>query len=136
MWIYFCKFYKIFKTQLSLKPSSRIYFVNEYIRTQVKLDNIFFWHINILTNFLHHNLILFSEKNYKKQAQMFYQNYSLALHTVKIFCNLILRNHWTWTWKILDRLTGLGLTLIYWNWTQRILEILYWTWIGFMMHWS
>ena len=50
-----------------------------------------------LSYFLYHNLILFSEKNYKKQVQMFYQNYSLALHTVKIFCNLILRNHWTWT---------------------------------------
>ena len=27
---------------------------------------------------LYHNLILFSENNYKKQAQMFYQNHSLA----------------------------------------------------------
>ena len=35
-------------------------------------------------------------KNYKKQAQMFYQNHSLALHTVKIFFNLTLSNHWTW----------------------------------------
>ena len=42
-----------------------------------------------------------------------------ALHTVKIFCNSILRNQWTWTFKILDCLTGLRLTLWYirymWN---------------------
>ena len=31
-------------------------------------------------HFLSHNLILFSEKNYKKQAKMFYQNHSEALH--------------------------------------------------------
>ena len=35
-----------------------------------------------------------SDRNYKEQAQMFQQNHSLALHTVEIFCNLILRNHW------------------------------------------
>ena len=46
-----------------------------------------------LTYFLHHNLILFSQ-NYKKQAQVFYQNRSLVLHMVEIFCNLILRNRW------------------------------------------
>ena len=41
-----------------------------------------------LTYFLYHNLILFSEKNF--------QNHSVALlQTVEIFCNLILRNHWT-----------------------------------------
>ena len=39
------------------------------------------------------NLILFSESNHKKQVQYFYQNYSFVLHTVEIFCNLILRNH-------------------------------------------
>ena len=37
--------------------------------------------------------MLFSEKNYKKQAQMLDQNHLLALHTVEIFCNSILRNH-------------------------------------------
>ena len=31
---------------------------------------------------------------------MFYRNHLLALRTVEIFCNLILRNHWTWTRKI------------------------------------
>ena len=31
--------------------------------------------------FLSYNLTLFSEKNYKKQAGVFYQNRSLALHT-------------------------------------------------------
>ena len=44
---------------------------------------------------------------------MFYQNHSLALHKVEIFCNLILRNHWTWTRKISGCPTGLGLTLRY-----------------------
>ena len=42
------------------------------------------------------NLILFSEKNYKKQAQIIYQNHSLGLPTVGIFWNLILRNHSTY----------------------------------------
>ena len=46
-----------------------------------------------LTYLLYQNLKLFSEKNYKKQTQIF--NHSLALLAVKIFCNLILRNHWT-----------------------------------------
>ena len=64
-----------------------------------------------LTYFIYDSIILFSEKNYKKQAQMVYQNHLLVLRTVEIFCNLILRNHWTWTWKILDYLIGLGLTL-------------------------
>ena len=44
---------------------------------------------------------------------MFYQNHSLALHAITIFCNLILRNNWICSWKILDYLTGLGLTLWY-----------------------
>ena len=35
------------------------------------------------------------------------------LATAEIFWNLILRNHWTWTWKILDCLTGHGLILWY-----------------------
>ena len=48
-----------------------------------------------LTYFLYHNFKLFSEKNYKKQAQFF--NHSLVLLKVDIFCNLILRNAWTWT---------------------------------------
>ena len=44
---------------------------------------------------------------------MFYQNYSLALHTVEIFCNLILRNHWTSTPKIFDCLTKQALRKLY-----------------------
>ena len=55
------------------------------------------------TCFLYHILILFSEKNYKKQAQIFHQNYPLALHSsVQIFCSLIFGNHWTGTQKILE----------------------------------
>ena len=50
-----------------------------------------------LRYFLYHNLILFPEKKYKNQAQIFYQNYPLALHTAELFCDLILRNYWTWT---------------------------------------
>ena len=37
---------------------------------------------------------------------------ALALHTLEIFCYLILRNHWTWTWKIMDYL--IGLRLLFW----------------------
>ena len=40
----------------------------------------------------------FSEKNYKKQAQMLYQNNSLTLYTPEIFGNSILR-----------KINGLGL---------------------------
>ena len=43
-----------------------------------------------LTYFLYHNFISFSEKNDKKQEQMFYQNHSLALHTLEIFFNVAL----------------------------------------------
>ena len=35
------------------------------------------------------------------------------LDTVKIYCNLISKNHWAGTWKNSDCLTGLGLTLWY-----------------------
>ena len=38
-----------------------------------------------LTYFLYDNLMLFLEKNYKKQAQMIYPNHSLTSHTVEIF---------------------------------------------------
>ena len=44
---------------------------------------------------------------------MLYQIHSLALHTVDLFWNLILKNHWTWTWKMSDFLTGLELTIWY-----------------------
>ena len=58
--------------------------------------------------------IIFSENNHKKQAHLFDQNNSLALHTLdEILCNLVLRNHWTWTWKISNCLTGLRLVLWY-----------------------
>ena len=43
-----------------------------------------------LTNFLYNNLNLLSEKNCKKQVQMFYQNHS-TLYTVEIFSNSVLR---------------------------------------------
>ena len=61
------------------------------------------------------NLILFSEKNYKKQAQMFSQNHSLVLHTVEILCNLILRNYWTWTCKIFELPYWTRIDFIYWT---------------------
>ena len=37
----------------------------------------------------------------------------LSVTQIEIFRSLILRNHRTWTWKISDCLTGLGLTLWY-----------------------
>ena len=49
----------------------------------------------------------------KHVAQISYQSHLLALHTVEILYNLILRNHWTWTWQISDYLNGLGLILWY-----------------------
>ena len=78
--------------------------------------------------------LLFSERNYKKQAQMFYQNNLLALHTVEIFCNLILRNR-------LKKNLGLPYWarvnfMIYWTWTHKKLELPYWTPIGFMIYWN
>ena len=87
------------------------------------------------TCFLYPILILFSEKNHKKQAQMFCQNHSIALHTVQIFRNFILRNHCTWTEKISDCLTGLTF-MIYWTWTPEILELPCLTRIGFMLYCS
>ena len=39
-----------------------------------------------LIYFHYHNLTLSSEKNYKKQAQMFNQNYSLAIWTLGLKC--------------------------------------------------
>ena len=49
------------------------------------------------TYFLYRNLRIFSEKNYKKQVHIFNHLLLLVLITVEISCNLILRNHWTWT---------------------------------------
>ena len=42
-----------------------------------------------LTYFLHHNLILFPEKNYKKQAQMFYQKTNLKKALELTYCTQI-----------------------------------------------
>ena len=59
------------------------------------------------TCFLYHNFILFSEKNCKNQAQLFYQYHSLALYTVWDIFQFNFK-------KSLDLdLTGLGLTLWY-----------------------
>ena len=82
----------------------------------------------------YHYLILFSQKNYKKEAQMFYQNHSLALHTVAvdIFCKPIFRNHWTWTWHLgLPHWAWINL-IIYRTWTQKLLELPYWTRLIFL----
>ena len=83
---------------------------------------------------------------------MFYQNHSLALHKIMIFCNLILRNHWTW--KIWDCLPGLWLTLWYTGLglakylnhlnVVGLIFIIYWKvhrlpnciWTDFMKYWS
>ena len=73
-----------------------------------------------LTYFLYHNLILFSEKNYKKQAQMLLRYFAIQF----------------------SEIIGLGLEksrinfMIYCSWTRKILELPYWTWIYFMIYWS
>ena len=68
------------------------------------------------TYFLYYNLNFifrkFLENNYKKQTQMFYQNYSLALRS---YSGDILKFNFKKSLdldlEILDWLTGLGLTL-------------------------
>ena len=86
---------------------------------------------------LNPNLILFSEKNYKKQAPMFYQNYS-----VETFCITYSRDILQFNFKkSLDLdLENLRLSywvqvnfMIYWTWTQKILELSYWMQIDFMI---
>ena len=44
-----------------------------------------------LSYFLCHKLILLLEKNSKKEEQIFYQNHSLMLYIVEIFCSSILK---------------------------------------------
>ena len=48
------------------------------------------------------------ETNGKKQTHIWFSFY-IQLR----YCNLILKNYWTWAWKNSDYLTGLGLTLWY-----------------------
>ena len=106
--LYFCKVYKIFKIRLFLTSMSK---------SQHTLSSTISSFVNCIYSKVrycpYHNSNLFSEKIDKKETQVFYQNHSLALHTVEIFCNLILENHWTWTWKILDYFTGPGLTFLF-----------------------
>ena len=44
---------------------------------------------------------------HKNKHKVLYQNHWLALYTVEMFGNFILRNHWSWTWKNSDSRTGL-----------------------------
>ena len=104
---------------------------SEHWVKQHKLNNMFFENCMYLelTWYRYHYLILFLQKNYKKEAQMFYQNHSLALHTVAvdIFCKPIFRNHWTWTWHLgLPHWAWINF-MIYRTWTQKLLELPYWT---------
>ena len=64
------------------------------------------WMYLKFTVFLYHSLKSFSEKNYKKKAQIF--NQLLALLTDEIFCSLFLRNYSTWNRKMLDCFAELG----------------------------
>ena len=64
-------FKTIFKNTFRTQPSS------EHMLSQTtSFENSMYLK---LTYFLYHNLILFSENTYKKEAQMCYQNHSLAL---------------------------------------------------------
>ena len=92
-----------------------------------------------LKYFLNINLILFLEKNYKEQAQMFYQNHSLSLHWVEIFCNSVFKNRWMWTWKMPYALLPYWARInfmTYWTWTRKIIELPCWAQIDFMTYWS
>ena len=131
-------FYKIFRT-IFKNTLCQWVMIGTYVKFKI---NIF-----SLSQFS-----FFFETNYKKQAQMFYQNHSLALHKIKILRNLILRNHWTW--KIWDCLTGLWLTLWYTGLglakyfnhlnVVGLIFIIYWKvhrlpnciWTDFMKYWS
>ena len=62
-------------------------------------------------SFFYHNLILFSEKNYEKQAKMFYQNNSLALATYS--WNILQFNFKKSLHLVLDCLIGINLTSWY-----------------------
>ena len=62
------------------------------------------------TFFFYYNLILFSENNYKNQAQMFYQNdqsHSLALHTVTPLGSAV-----TYPEGFSERYTGMGAQIL------------------------
>ena len=54
----------------------------------------------------------------------FYQNHSLVLHLLRYLTS---RNHWTWTCKISDYLSGLRLTLWYIGLGLKNTWIAYWT---------
>ena len=69
----------------------------------LKLDNIFFWKLHVFKI----NVIYFItawfyfQKRIIKRKHKFFIK-SIHEHIVEIFCNLILRNNWTWTRKILE----------------------------------
>ena len=70
-----------------------------------------FWKRNFkLIYFLYQFNFIFRKELLKASTNVWSKSF---IKGVKIFCNLILRNHWIWTWKILDCLTGLRLTLWY-----------------------
>ena len=81
------------------------------------LNNTFFWKLHVF------KIIIFSISQFnfifRKKLEKASTNVlsklliNVTLHTVEIFFNLILRNHRTWTWKILDCFNGLKLTLWY-----------------------
>ena len=74
------------------------------MRTHVKSGDIFLSKLHVFKI----KIFVFRKKHV---AQISYQSHLLALHTVEILYNLILRNHWTWTCQISDYINGLGLIL-------------------------
>ena len=63
---------------------------------------------------------------------MFYQNYSLALHTVEISCYLIFKKSEI-SYKVLPYYARINFMI---HWTRKMLELPYWTRIGFMIYWK
>ena len=61
--------------------------------------------------FFYHNLVLFSQKNYKNTNVLSKSLISITLNWDILQFNF--ENYWTWTLKISNCLTGLGLTLRY-----------------------
>ena len=100
----------VFKTIFKNTFCQRVLNQNTCTGTHTQLDNIFFWKLHV-----YHNLNHIPKRITKGKHKFLIIH--LAFLTVEmvryVFCNLILRNHWAWTWKISDCFTGLVLTLWY-----------------------
>ena len=98
----------VFETIFKIIFCQRVLNQNTCTGTHIQLDNIFFWKLHV-----YHNLNYFPKRITKGKYKFLIIHLAfLRVEMVRyVFCNLILRNHWTWTWKISDCFTRLVLTL-------------------------